>query len=120
MSSNKVKLGAHEVELIRPTSYAVREDIKEAGTHSFHRVMYACIGLCWPKSERVLKVSLAGCRYDVLAYGGEVSNALQAAGASTEEISAAGVIAYRLITRGKGISADEVSAAEDFSESEED
>ena len=126
----KVKLGDVEVELQRPRSHALRHDIAQASLQNPQRALMAALGACWPKrsalpGERYLdaegrprrrpRPSYEACSYNVGAYGGQVMDFLmEHGGVSLPELTAAGAVAFGLISDGL-YGEQEVKSAEDFS-----
>jgi hypothetical protein len=59
------------------------------------RGLGAALGVCW--ASKPLKATLAGCKYDTLAYGGAVVDELVALGVTEAEIYTAGKEALDLV-----------------------
>ncbi len=76
----EVKLGKFVVKLQKPTSFMAAREVTIAVGTSALRGLGAALGVCW--SGKPLKATLAGCKYDTLAYGGAVVDELVAQAAT--------------------------------------
>jgi hypothetical protein len=112
----EVKLGKFAVTLKKPASFMSAREVTIAVGLSALRGLGAALGVCW--SGKPLKATLAGCKYDTLAYGGAVVDELIALGVSEGEIYEGGKHALDLV-----ISAipreEEVAATAGFTEGTE-
>jgi hypothetical protein len=81
----EVKLGKFVVKLQKPTSFMSAREVTIAVGVSALRGLGAALGVCW--SGKPLKATLAGCKYDTLAYGGAVVDELVALGVTEAERS---------------------------------
>lgn len=90
-----VKLGKFAVELQRPTSFMLAREVTIATGQSALRGLGAALGVCW--SGKPLRASLAGCKYDMLAYGGAVVDELVGLKVPEADIYTAGKEALDLI-----------------------
>lgn len=103
-----------------PESFSAQQDLVSALARwksAPHRVCGAMIGACVPGRVRV---SLADCAYDVLAFGGAAADELVVGGVTQAELLDAGVaIGAQLMASMKSISAEAVDSAADFSEPSE-
>jgi hypothetical protein len=112
----EVTLGKHKVTLKKPASFMSAREVTIAVGVSALRGLGAALGVCW--SGKPLKATLAGCKYDMLAYGGSVVDELVALGVSEGEIYEGGKHALDLV-----ISAipreEEVAATAGFTEGTE-
>jgi hypothetical protein len=110
-----VKVGARTVDLVPPKSYSLAFDIVSATDKPSLRLFGAAFGACFPRTERMLKITPAQHGYDVLGYGGAVVDALLAQGVSSEDIIAAGAAALELCSSVlAGVTEQEVAAEEGF------
>jgi len=111
-----VTLGRFTVTLKKPSSFMSAREVTIAVGVSALRGLGAALGVCW--SGKPLKATLAGCKYDMLAYGGAVVDELVALGVSEGEIYEGGKHALDLV-----ISAipreEEVAATAGFTEGTE-
>lgn len=84
-----------EVALALPKSFASRRSILAEGgnitTSSADRVAAASLGLCWAHPKMRLRADLARCRFDLLAYGGEVLDELGIKGWDLDDVARAGM-----------------------------
>lgn len=91
----EVKLGKHKVMLKKPASFMAAREVTIAVGVSALRGLGAALGVCW--ASKPLKATLAGCKYDTLAYGGAVVDELVALGVTEAEIYTAGKDALDLV-----------------------
>ena len=91
----EVKLGKFVVTLKKPSSFMSAREVTIAVGVSALRGLGAALGVCW--SGKPLKATLAGCKYDTLAYGGAVVDELVALGVTEAEIYTAGKEALDLV-----------------------
>jgi len=115
-----VTLGGEEIPLRLPPSPALRLDIYYAGSTNLDRAGCAALGASW-HGEAALRAKYARCRHKPLDYGGQVLDELLARGLPYREILAAGGAAYIALAVSvrpflDDITAEEVEAAEDFTE----
>jgi len=126
----KATLRGEKVALQVPGSCAAALDVVVAANKNPRRGICAALGLCWPawnrkqrRKQRItddhpwapLTVTLSGCEFDALAYGGAVLDELLVRGLSLEEVSAAGAVALNMVTDALP-DFDEVEAVEGNSE----
>jgi hypothetical protein len=90
-----IKLGKFAVTLKKPSSFMAAREVTIAVGTSALRGLGAALGVCW--SSKPLKASLAGYKYDMLAYGGAVVDELVALGVSEGEIYEGGKHALDLV-----------------------
>lgn len=90
-----IKLGKFNVTLRKPTSFMSAREVTIAVGTSALRGLGAALGVCW--ASKPLKASLAGCKYDMLAYGGAVVDELVSLGVSEGEIYDGGKHALDLV-----------------------
>lgn len=96
-----VKLGERTIEGVLPASYAVRHEVVATGAQNVQRAFAAALGVCCPRVERMVsaqrpsKLSYEGCNYQPLRYGGELIDALVAAGVPLTQILEAGAECFR-------------------------
>lgn len=90
-----IKLGKFAVTLKKPTSFMSAREVTIAVGTSALRGLGAALGVCW--GSKPLKATLAGCKYDMLAYGGAVVDELVALGVSEGEIYEGGKHALDLV-----------------------
>jgi hypothetical protein len=92
-----------EIPLRLPQSFAARRAIVAEGieisTSTAERVAAAALGLCWAHEKWKLKASFAGCKYDVLSYGGLVLDELGAKFWVLDDVVTAGVEAWTSIAK---------------------
>lgn len=116
--SQELRLLKMPVQLSAPKSYSALFDL--VGQDPSLRLFGACIGVCWPRADKLLKVSLAQHKYDVLGYGGAVVDGLVAQRVPVADIMRVGEAAYRLCVESlAGMTEPEVAAAEGFSKEQE-
>lgn len=90
-----IKLGKFNVTLKKPSSFMAAREVTIAVGVSALRGLGAALGVCW--ASKPLKTTLAGCKYDSLAYGGAVVDELVALGVTEAEIYTAGKHALDLV-----------------------
>ena len=90
-----IKLGKFNVTLRKPISFMSAREVTIAVGTSALRGLGAALGVCW--ASKPLKATLAGCKYDMLAYGGAVVDELIALGVSEGEIYEGGKHALDLV-----------------------
>ena len=92
----------------------VRYELLQAAEENPMRGMAAAVGACWSSGGRP-KARLAGCRHNVMVYGGQVLDELLARGVDLPSFADAGRQALILLAGSLPVAAD-VDAAEGFSE----
>lgn len=84
------------ITLQAPASHAARTKALVALAQDGWLGLGAALGVCWT-SRPALKTTLAGCKWDGLAYGAAVRDELHAAGVSESEVAEAASKAITLI-----------------------
>ena len=107
----EVKVGKYTVELRKPASFMISREVTVALGSNALRGLGAALGACW--GAKPLKATLAGCKYDMLAYGGAVVDELVALGVPESDVSAAGSKAVDIIVASLPRE-EEVATAEGF------
>lgn len=116
MSGLVVTLGGESVTLVAPSSIQLRWDVMVVAASNLQRAEAAALGICWPGSGKVCRVTPSMVRYDLAEYGGRVADALAARGVDLAEIWGAGRVALRLVSEGLVTPSDVEQAKRDFSE----
>ena len=111
MPTRVVQLGAHQVTLRTPPSFALARVVSLALSQSPLLGLGAALGACW--GGRPLKASLKAHQHDACAYGGAVVDELHALGFAEAEIWTAAGAAVELLTDSTPTEAG-VAAAADF------
>ena len=84
------------ISLQAPASHAARTKALVALAQDGWLGLGAALGVCWA-SRPALKATLAGCKWDSLAYGAAVRDELHAAGVPESEVSEAASKAVQLL-----------------------
>jgi hypothetical protein len=98
MAEEPLKVGAHEVDLVRPASYAARYDVLRCA--NLHRACAAALALCWGRLHRRMRSEGIPYRGDAMAYGGQAIDLLSADGVPIQQIVIAGAKALDLCAEG--------------------
>ena len=107
----EVKLGKFTAELRKPASFMVSREVTVALGANALRGLGAALGACW--GSKPLKATVAGFKYDMLAYGGAVVDELVGLGVPEADVYAAGSKAVDLIVASLPRE-EEVATAEGF------
>jgi hypothetical protein len=91
-----VQIKGRTVTLAAPASHAARTKALLALAQDGWIGMGAALGVCW-QGRPALKATLAGCRWDGMAYGAAVRDELHAAGVSESEVAEAASKAITLL-----------------------
>jgi len=92
----EVTIKGKTVTLAAPASHAARTKALLALAQDGWLGMGAALGVCW-HGPPALKATLAGCKWDGMAYGAAVRDELHAAGVSESEVAEAASKAISLI-----------------------
>lgn len=92
----EVQIKGRTVMLAAPASHAARTKALLALAQDGWLGMGAALGVCW-QGRPALKSTLAGCKWDGMAYGAAVRDELHAAGVSESEVAEAASKAITLI-----------------------
>jgi hypothetical protein len=92
----EVQIKGKTVTLAAPASHAARTKALLALAQDGWLGMGAALGVCW-QGRPALKATLAGCKWDGMAYGAAVRDELHAAGVSESEVAEAASKAISLI-----------------------
>ena len=92
----EVTIKGRTVTLAAPASHAARTKALLALAQDGWLGMGAALGVCW-QGRPALKTTLAGCKWDGMAYGAAVRDELHAAGVSESEVAEAASKAITLI-----------------------
>lgn len=117
LASNQARVGDQVVDLKPPGSYAIRSEIVAAYAVNWRRGAAAALAACWKSSGRP-KTRYSQCDYSPLLFGGRVLDELIERGVPAEDVFAAGIKAFSLIS-GTLVSEEEVREAEGFTERSE-
>lgn len=109
----EVKIGKSLVLLRKPASFMTSREVTVALGSNALRGLGAALGACW--GAKPLRTTLAGCKYDMLAYGGAVVDELVGLGVPESDIYAAGSKAIDLVVASLPRE-EEVATAEGFTE----
>lgn len=121
--TDTVTLMGHEVELVQPSSYAVRAEITAlASGGTSIRAAGAALGYCWGVQRRGMlgRVTPSACRHDPAVYGGAVVDRLVGLGVPLREVLDAGRVALALLCGHELVSEEEVREAVGFFEANEE
>lgn len=91
-----VLIKGRTITLQAPSSHAARTKALVALAQDGWLGLGAALGVCWA-SRPALKATLAGCKWDSLAYGAAVRDELHAAGVPESEVSDAASKAVQLL-----------------------
>ena len=92
----EVTIKGKTITLAAPASHAARTKALLALAQDGWLGMGAALGVCW-QGRPALKATLAGCKWDGMAYGAAVRDELHAAGVSESEVAEAASKAITLI-----------------------
>ena len=114
-----VTIGADQITLAPPASYAVRSEIVLAGASEpapSIRVLAAALAACWQGPHRP-KADYLRAKCNPHVFGGSVLDELAERGIKLDTVLRAGTMAYDMLgesVSGTWISEEEVKAAEGF------